>query len=157
MRTSRSATCFFVTLRVFLASAAFFVVMALFGAGRRRGPRCSPSRRRVLTGLAFATPITAFSISRETEHGLSAMFRFVIMPMFLFSGHVLPGDAAARPPSAGSRTSRRSGTASSLCRGLALGELSPLGALGHTVVLVAYLLVGGLLVAITFYRRRLAA
>jgi lipooligosaccharide transport system permease protein len=145
---------FFVTLRVLLASCAFFVVMALFGAVTSwTAVFAIPAA--VLTGLAFATPVTAFSISRESEQGLSAMFRFVIIPMFLFSGTFFP---VTQLP-VGIRwiayvTPLWHGVV--LCRGLALGELSFLGALGHTAVLVAYVLAGGF-VAITFYRRRLSA
>ena len=45
----------------------------------------------VLTGLAFAAPIAAFSATQRTPEKFAAMFRFGITPLFLFSGHVLPG------------------------------------------------------------------
>jgi len=145
---------FFVTMRVFLASCAFFAVMALFGAVTSwTAVFAIPAA--VLTGMAFGTPVTAFSISLESERGLSSMFRFVIIPLFLFSGTFFP---VTQLP-AGIRwiayvTPLWHGVM--LCRGLALGALTPLAALGHTTVLLAYLLVGGF-VAIAFYRRKLAA
>ena len=50
----------------------------------------------VLTGLAFAAPIAAFSATQKTPNEFNAIFRFGITPLFLFSGHVLPDRAAAR-------------------------------------------------------------
>ena len=51
---------------------------------------CSPSLRQCSTGLAFATPMTAFAVARESEQGFSAIFRFVVTPLFLFSGTFFP-------------------------------------------------------------------
>ncbi|MEX1091706.1 MAG: ABC transporter permease [Acidimicrobiia bacterium] len=44
----------------------------------------------VLTGLAFSTSVTAFTITREDDTSLSTMFRFGIIPLFLFSGTFFP-------------------------------------------------------------------
>jgi lipooligosaccharide transport system permease protein len=44
----------------------------------------------VLTGMAFATPIAAFAATRQTDAGFSILFRFGIVPMFLFSGTFFP-------------------------------------------------------------------
>jgi lipooligosaccharide transport system permease protein len=43
-----------------------------------------------LTGLAFATPITAWVSRLEKDTALSSLFRFWIMPLFLFSGTFFP-------------------------------------------------------------------
>lgn len=43
-----------------------------------------------LTGLAFATPITAWVSTLENDTALSSLFRFGIMPLFLFSGTFFP-------------------------------------------------------------------
>jgi lipooligosaccharide transport system permease protein len=43
-----------------------------------------------LTGLAFATPITAWVSTLENDTALSSLFRFAIMPLFLFSGTFFP-------------------------------------------------------------------
>jgi lipooligosaccharide transport system permease protein len=43
----------------------------------------------VLIGLAFAAPISALSAWAETEV-FNPLFRFAIMPMFLFSGTFFP-------------------------------------------------------------------
>ena len=44
----------------------------------------------VLTGLAFTTSITAFTVTREDDTSLSTLFRFGIIPLFLFSGTFFP-------------------------------------------------------------------
>lgn len=44
----------------------------------------------VLTGLAFSTTVTAFTVTREDETSLSTLFRFGIIPLFLFSGTFFP-------------------------------------------------------------------
>ncbi|HUO45207.1 MAG TPA: ABC transporter permease [Acidimicrobiia bacterium] len=44
----------------------------------------------VLTGLAFTTPITAWVAQSKSEQGLASLFRFVIVPLFLFSGTFFP-------------------------------------------------------------------
>jgi lipooligosaccharide transport system permease protein len=44
----------------------------------------------VLTGLAFTTAITAWTVTREDETSLSTLFRFGILPLFLFSGTFFP-------------------------------------------------------------------
>ncbi|MGH8927965.1 MAG: ABC transporter permease [Acidimicrobiia bacterium] len=43
-----------------------------------------------LTGLAFATPITAWVAGLENDTALSSLFRFGVMPLFLFSGTFFP-------------------------------------------------------------------
>ena len=44
----------------------------------------------VLTGLAFAAPITAWVSTLESDTALSSLFRFGVMPLFLFSGTFFP-------------------------------------------------------------------
>lgn len=43
-----------------------------------------------LTGLAFTLAMTAFTVNLESDMGLTQVFRFVIMPLFLFSGTFFP-------------------------------------------------------------------
>ena len=47
----------------------------------------------VLTGLAFAAPIAAFSATQKTPERFAAIFRFGITPLFLFSGTFFPLDS----------------------------------------------------------------
>ena len=44
----------------------------------------------VLTGLAFGAPIAAFSATQRTPDRFAAIFRFVITPLFIFSGTFFP-------------------------------------------------------------------
>jgi lipooligosaccharide transport system permease protein len=44
----------------------------------------------VLTGLAFGAPITAWVSTLESDTSLSSLFRFGVMPLFLFSGTFFP-------------------------------------------------------------------
>ncbi|WP_433086641.1 ABC transporter permease [Dactylosporangium sp. CA-052675] len=44
----------------------------------------------LLTGLAFATPCAAWVATLETGQPMSTLFRFVIMPMYMFSGVFFP-------------------------------------------------------------------
>jgi lipooligosaccharide transport system permease protein len=76
-------------VRVFLSAVVFAVVMTLFGAATLGGALLA-TIPTVLTGLAFAGPITAFSASLENDYYLAGLFRFGIVPMFLFSGTFFP-------------------------------------------------------------------
>ena len=78
-----------VTVRLAGTSMVFVIIMALFGAvGVGRGLLAIfPA---VLTGLAFAGPLTAYAAQLENDTGLSSVFRFVITPLYLFSGTFFP-------------------------------------------------------------------
>src|SRR5205823_12008607 len=78
-----------IALRVTMTCGVFLAVMAAFGAVK------SPEAvfllpAGVLTGLAFAAPIAAYAVTLERDGPLSALFRFGIVPMFLFSGTFFP-------------------------------------------------------------------
>jgi lipooligosaccharide transport system permease protein len=44
----------------------------------------------ILVGLAFAACLIAFTSTQKNDVGFSAVFRFVINPLFLFSGTFFP-------------------------------------------------------------------
>jgi lipooligosaccharide transport system permease protein len=78
-----------IAIRLTSIAAIFTIVMTLFGAA------ASPLillaiPAAVLTGLAFATPIAAFSATQRTPEKFNAVFRFGITPLFLFSGTFFP-------------------------------------------------------------------
>jgi lipooligosaccharide transport system permease protein len=139
-------------LRVLMVCTVFLAVMAMFGAIK------SPEAillipAGLLTGLAFAAPVAAYAVTLERDSGLTALFRFGVMPMFLFSGTFFP---VTQLPAAlrvvAYITPLWHGV--DLCRHLALGRATLLGSLGH----IAYLLLWfgvGCAVALTTYRRRL--
>jgi lipooligosaccharide transport system permease protein len=107
----------------------------------------------VLAGAAVAAPVTAFSATLESEGAaFSVLFRFVVIPMTLFSGTFFPVDrlpgwvqpvAWVSPLWHGTE----------LARAAALDRWQPLAALGHTAYLVALLVVGAALAARLFTRR----
>jgi lipooligosaccharide transport system permease protein len=79
----------FVTLRITFATAVYGLIAAAFGA-LSVGAALLATLPASLTGLAFAAPVTAYTASLERETGLTALFRFGIVPMFLFSGTFFP-------------------------------------------------------------------
>ena len=107
----------------------------------------------VATGLAFAVPIAAFASTQQNDAGFTSIYRFGLIPLFLFSGTffpvtLLPGwlqpVAYATPLYHGV----------ALCRGLVLGQLGAWAALGHGAYLAALIALGFRLAMVT-YRRRL--
>jgi lipooligosaccharide transport system permease protein len=123
-----------VAARLTMNSAVFVAVMAAFGAAHSPW-LLAALPASVLTGLAFTSPIAAFSAAQENDSNFSALFRFGVMPMFLFSGTFFPVDqlpAALRPLAW--ITPLWHGV--DLCRTLALGTAH----LGMTALHVAYLL-----------------
>ncbi len=44
----------------------------------------------ILTGAAFAAPVMAFSATRDTDQSFVVLYRFGIVPLFLFSGTFFP-------------------------------------------------------------------
>jgi lipooligosaccharide transport system permease protein len=137
--------------RLTFASSVFLAVVAAFGAV------LSPLAvlalpAAVLTGMAFASPITAFSITQENDSSFPIMYRLGIIPLFLFSGTFfpitnLPGwlQAVARV------TPLYHGVA--LCRAFVLGRVDWIDALAHIAYLVALLAVGLAVGRRTFARR----
>ena len=78
-----------IAARLTLITTIFTIVIVLFGAAE------SPLivlaiPAAVLTGMAFAGPIAAFAATQKTPTRFSAIFRFGIMPLFLFSGTFFP-------------------------------------------------------------------
>jgi len=107
----------------------------------------------VLTGLAFAAPIEAFAITQDKDTTFSLLYRFGLIPLFLFSGTFFPVTqlpAWIRPVAYATPLWH----AVALCRGLSLGTTNVAAALGHVAYLAALALVG-VLVAQRNYRRRL--
>ena len=78
-----------IAFRLMTMSTVFLVVLTLFGI-----PSTPLAILAVpfamLTGLAFAAPIIAFAATRTNDSGFAALFRFVINPLFLFSGTFFP-------------------------------------------------------------------
>ena len=72
-------------VRIAMSAAAFLVVMMAFGASRSwLVLLCLPAA--TLTGLAFATPVAAWAITLDGPNRVGQLFKWVVMPLYLFSG-----------------------------------------------------------------------
>lgn len=78
-----------VVVRLLMVSVVFGFVMVLFGA-TGVVEAIAAVVPAVITGMAFAAPVTAFTAWTEDHTGLTNLFRFGIVPMFLFSGTFFP-------------------------------------------------------------------
>ena len=141
-----------VALRLFLVASIFWIVMAVFGVAHTPESLLSIPAA-TLSGLSFATPLIAFTSTQKNDNVMSAIFRIVITPLFLFGGAffpisrlpgVLQGVAWATPLAHGV----------ALSRGLVLGNLVTKDALLHVLVLLVYT-IGGAVIARPLLVRRL--
>lgn len=129
-----------IATRLATAAAIFLAIIAAFGDVRSfwavLAMPCA-----VLTGLAFASPMMAFSARQENDNVFSLVYRMGVIPLFLFSGTFfplsqLPGwlQVVARV------TPLYHGVA--LCRGLVNGNLALVPGLAHAAYLVAMVVIG---------------
>jgi lipooligosaccharide transport system permease protein len=142
----------FMALRIAATSVAFFAVIAVFGAVQSPWAIFAIPAA-VLTGMAFACPIAAYAATRDTDGGFAPLMRFVIVPMFLFSGTFFPiSQLPTLLQPIAYVTPLWHGVA--LCRGLALGTATLVGVVVHTAYLAAFVVVGYRTALVT-YRRKL--
>ncbi len=142
----------FTTMRLAMNSAIFLAVMAAFGTVASPWALAALPAA-VLTGLAFAAPIEAWVISVTKDTSLTLIFRFGLIPLFLFSGTFFPVTqlpAWLRPLAYA--TPLWHGVA--LCRSLTLGTATLGGALVHVAYLTALAAVS-IAAGNRTYRRRL--
>jgi lipooligosaccharide transport system permease protein len=142
----------FTAMRLAMNSAIFLAVMAAFGAIASPWALAALPVA-VLTGLAFAAPIEAWAITVAKDTTFALVFRFGMIPLFLFSGTFFP---VTQLPSwirpLAYVTPLWHGVA--LCRSLSLGSASLGDALVHVGYLAA-LAVVSVAVGNRTYRRRL--
>ena len=118
--------------------------------------RLVPLPAAVLTGLAFAAPIVAYAARQEDPgDGFNVLFRFIIMPMFLFSGTFFPIDQL-HPVLQSLAWATPLWHGVELARGFTLGTATLTGAVGHTVYLAVWL-AAGLWLAERIMTRKLAS
>jgi ABC-type multidrug transport system permease subunit len=143
---------FFITFRVVTSSAAFIGVMVVFGVASGWWALAALPAA-LLTGLAFAAPTAAWAVGLRSISKLNSLYRFVLMPMYMFSGtffalselpHGVRLVASVLPLTQGVE----------LCRSLTLGTASLVDVVARTVYLLAFVL-AGIAVARVTYRRRL--
>jgi lipooligosaccharide transport system permease protein len=142
-----------IATRITLVGSIFVVVMVPFGA--IQSPLIVLAIPvATLTGLAFATPIAAYAATQKVMTSFNYIFRFLITPLFLFSGAFFPVTSlpAFLQPIAWV-TPLYHGVA--LSRSIALGTVAadPGLAVVHLGVLVAYAGVGLVACLLAFQRR----
>jgi lipooligosaccharide transport system permease protein len=143
-----------IAARLTLITTIFTIVIVLFGAAE------SPLivlaiPAAILTGMAFAGPIAAFSATQKTPSKFATIFRFGITPLFLFSGTFFPiSSLPAALQAFAWLTPLFHGVA--LTRGLSLGTITeePVAAAIHVIYLTTLATVGAWL-TIRNIRRRL--
>jgi lipooligosaccharide transport system permease protein len=75
--------------RVAVAAASFYAVMVAFGlVATATSVLAVPAA--VLTGVAFAAPITAYAATLDQDEPFALIWRLGIMPMFVLSGTFFP-------------------------------------------------------------------
>jgi len=142
-----------IAARLTLICSIFTLVIVLFGAAE------SPLivfaiPAAVLTGMAFAGPIAAFSATQKTPNRFTTIFRFGITPLFLFSGTFFPiSSLPAALQVFAWFTPLFHGVA--LTRGLSLGTIAddPVAAVIHVTYLTTLAVVGGWLTVRNIGRR----
>jgi lipooligosaccharide transport system permease protein len=129
-----------VALRIFVAASIFTAVAAAVGAFRSPWALLAPLAA-LGCGLAFAAPIAATASAVENSSVLTAIFRFGILPLFLFSGTFFP---ISQLPAALEWVARVTPLwhGVTLCRELAAGTAELWPALGHAGYLAAFTLAG---------------
>jgi lipooligosaccharide transport system permease protein len=140
-----------IAVRLLLVSTIYLIVIAAFGVVHSPlAILVIPSA--VATGLAFSAPIAAYAATQDKDVGFTTLYRFGMIPLFLFSGTFFPVTqlpgwlqpvAYAFPLYHGVH----------LCRGLVLGGLSLWSALGDAGYLVVLAGIGYLLAERTFAKR----
>lgn len=83
--------------RVALTCTVFAVVLSLFGLYASVLGLVGALLAALLTGLAFATPVYAFSAGTKSEQSFALVYRLGVMPMFLFSGAFFPISNLSEP------------------------------------------------------------
>lgn len=142
-----------VTLRFVLQSALYFAVVALFGASPS-GWGWASIFVATLAGLSFGLPLMAYAASIKEDKGQFAMvMRFIVTPLFLFSGTFFPLDTL--PLSV-----RWIGWISPIWHGTELGRVfsygyreAPLLTIAHIVFLLGLAVAGWVLTRRQFARR----
>jgi lipooligosaccharide transport system permease protein len=142
----------FIASRMLMTATIYFVAVTAFGAIESPlGILAIPVA--VLVGISFAAPLAAWAAYTENEASFVAIFRFLILPMFLFSGTFFPVESLPRVFEAFAYlTPLWHGV--DLCRQLTLGDVDAVGALLHVGYLLAFA-TAGLVAANVTYRRRL--
>ena len=141
----------YVAARLTVVSAVYLAIIGAFGALHSPLALLGVPAAVVL-GLAHSAPVCAFSAWLERDEGFNALFRFGVMPMFLFSGTFFP---VTRLPHGVREIAYATPLwhGVDLMRGFTLGTADVLPSLGHIAYLVVWIAVGLALARRMFTRR----
>ena len=133
----------FVLVRAALAGLLIALVIALLGAAPLGGAVAAVGVAVLVAG-AFAAPIAAFTAQVRSHPAMTALMRFGIVPLFLFSGTFFPID---RLPGALQAIAPISPLwhGAELARLAALGEATAWAPGWHAAILLALIVVGAAL------------
>ena len=138
-------------VRLTLVTTVYFVVMLGFGLVRGGPLAVLMIPVGVLTGMVFAAAVAAFAATQRSDNGFTVVFRFIVMPLFLFSGTFFPVEqlpAFLQPVAWVTPTYH--GVA--LARDLSLGTADAVGAVIHVGYLVVAVSVAVAACRLTFRR-----
>lgn len=148
----------YVTIRLAITCAVFIGVAMALGAMSGWGV-LGAFAAAVLGGLAFSMPVYCYSCLVRSEQGYNVLSRFIIMPLFLFSGTFFPISQLPGWLQVLGWASPLT-HAGMLTRSFGLGEgpmaLDGVGYLLHTAYLLLWA-AGGYLVAVRALRHRMAS
>jgi lipooligosaccharide transport system permease protein len=139
------------TIRLVTVASIFYAVMVAFGAVHS-AQAVAAIPVAVLSGLAFGTPMLAFSAAQRSDMGFAVIARFVITPLFILGGTFFPLErlpavaqsiAWVMPLSHGV----------TLARALTSGTATVGAGLQHLAVLAVYVVAGGVIAHFTLERR----
>jgi lipooligosaccharide transport system permease protein len=139
-------------IRLMTVGTAFALVGAAFGVMRIAPATLAALLLAVLTGLAFSAPILAYAATLKTGIQFNIVFRFIITPLFMFSGVFFPVDRLPAPVQWIAQASPLY-HGIQLVRGLTLGQLEPSSAVMHLIYLLALFLAGFIAARHTFRRK----
>jgi lipooligosaccharide transport system permease protein len=140
------------TTRVASTSVVYLAVISAFG-GVDSFWALLALPAAVLVGLAFSAPLAAYAATRDSDGAFIPIYRFGILPLFLFSGTFFPVSRLPAPLEwVAYATPLWHGV--DLCRELTLGTVDPLLSLGH-VAYLSVLAAAGVVWAQRTYARRL--
>jgi lipooligosaccharide transport system permease protein len=128
------------TVRVASTSVVYLAVIAAFGGVNSiSGILALPAA--VLLGAAFTTPFAAYAATVDSDAAFVPINRFIVVPMFLFSGTFFPVSRLPLPLEwLAYATPLWHGV--ELCRMFTLGHVHVLAALGHIAYLLLFVVIG---------------
>ncbi len=140
-----------VATRLTAVSVVYVAIMTLFGAVSLLDGIVAVVPA-VMTGLAFAAPVAAFTSTLQKETALTNLFRFGIVPLFLFSGTFFP---ISQLPGIAQPLAYLVPTwhGVELARSITTGLPTTLAPLVHFAVLAAWIAIGTVLAVRRFDRR----